>query len=213
MTTENSLTKGNILVVDDTPVNLKILNRLLMDDGYNVRPVPNGRLALSGAKAIPPDLILLDIVMPDMDGFEVCRRLKADEQTRLIPIIFCSSLNEPTHKVKAFSEGGVDYILKPFQEEEVLARVHTHITLDSLQKSLREKNIELQKANIELQKALDEVKELSGMLPICCNCKDIRDDGGYWRQIESYISNHSKAQFTHSLCPKCAKILYPELQD
>ena len=145
MTTENSSTKGNVMVVDDTPVNLKILNRLLMNDGYNVRPVPNGRLALSGAKAIPPDLILLDIVMPDMDGFEVCRRLKADEQTRHIPIIFCSSLNEPTHKVKAFSEGGVDYILKPFQEEEVLARVHTHIALDYLQKSLREKNIELNK--------------------------------------------------------------------
>ena len=145
MTTENSSTKGNIMVVDDTPVNLKILNRLLMNDGYDVRPAPNGRLALSGAKAIPPDLILLDIVMPDMDGFEVCRRLKADEQTRDIPIIFCSSLNEPTHKVKAFSEGGVDYILKPFQQEELLARVRTHITLDSLQKSLREKNIELSK--------------------------------------------------------------------
>lgn len=106
--------------------------------------------------------------------------------------------------MKGFSEGGVDYLSKPFQAEEILARVNTHITLYALQRNLEEKNI-------ELEKALDQVEELRGMLPICANCKDIRDDQGYWRKIEEFITNHSKARFSHSICPTCVEILYPEL--
>ncbi len=135
--------RGNILVVDDTPANLRLLVDILSEHGYKVRPVPNGKLALSAACGLPPDLILLDIMMPEMDGYEVCAQLKADEVTRDIPVIFISAINDVLDKVKAFGVGGVDYITKPFQVEEVLVRVKTHLEMSFLQKSLTTKNEEL----------------------------------------------------------------------
>ncbi|MGK7877298.1 MAG: response regulator [Xenococcaceae cyanobacterium] len=143
--------KGNILVVDDNPINLRLLVSILKKKGYQVRPVPNGELALSAAHGLPPDLILLDIMMPGMDGYQVCKQLKADERTRDIPIIFISAINQVLDKVKAFSVGGVDFITKPFQLEEVLARVETHLAIRSLQKSLQAKNEELEKTLQELK--------------------------------------------------------------
>ncbi len=132
--------KADILVVDDTRANLRFLAEILTQQGYAVRPALNGPMALSSAQARPPDLILLDIMMPQMDGYEVCGRLKADARTRDIPVIFLSALNEVVDKVRAFEIGGVDYITKPFQVQEVLARVETHLTLCRLQRRLREKN-------------------------------------------------------------------------
>src|ERR671933_182579 len=163
---------GNILVVDDTPENLQLLVGMLKEKGYKVRPVPSGEVALSGAKIFPPDLILLDIMMPEMDGYEVCSKLKADERTKDIPVIFISALSDVLDKVKAFGVGGVDYITKPFQEEEVLARVETHLAKQRLQKSLQDKNDklantlqllqnkneELAKTNEELQNTLQQLK-------------------------------------------------------
>ena len=148
MNTEHSdVSRGNILVVDDTPANLRLLAGILTDHGYAVRPVPNGKLALWGARGTtPPDLILLDIVMPDMDGYEVCQQLKADERTRDIPVIFLSALDDVSDKIRAFSVGGVDYITKPFQEEEVLARVETHLNQRRMQRRLEEQNQELTEA-------------------------------------------------------------------
>ncbi|MCB0194698.1 MAG: hybrid sensor histidine kinase/response regulator [Anaerolineae bacterium] len=142
--------KTNILVVDDTPGNLRILMQLLQEQGYHVRPAPNGTHALSSAQKEPPDLILLDIMMPDMDGYEVCRRLKADERTRDIPIIFISALDEGLDKAAAFSSGGVDYVTKPFQSEELFARVRTHLDLYQLRQTLQQKNSTLQQQNVEL---------------------------------------------------------------
>ena len=140
-TTDSS--KGNILVVDDTPANLRLLVDILTENGYKVRPVPNGKLALSAARGFPPDLILLDIMMPEINGYEVCEKLKADKLTCDIPVIFISAINDVLDKVKAFGVGGVDYISKPFQVEEVLARVGTHLAMSYLQKSLQTKNEEL----------------------------------------------------------------------
>ncbi len=151
-------TKDNILVVDDTPENLHLLVGMLKDKGYKVRPVLSGELALSGARGLPPDLILLDIMMPEMDGYEVCQALKADERTKNIPVIFISALSDVLDKVKAFRVGGVDYITKPFQEGEVLARVETHLALQRLQKSLLNKNKELAKTNEELTNTLKQLK-------------------------------------------------------
>ena len=142
--------KASILVVDDTPENLHVVVRLLQRQGYRVRPAPTGKHALTSAQKEPPDLILLDIMMPDMDGFEVCRRLKADERTRDIPVIFISALDEGLDKATAFSVGGVDYVTKPFQAEEVLSRVYTHLTLHQMRRSLQEKNEILQQQNAEL---------------------------------------------------------------
>lgn len=142
--------KADILIVDDTPENLRVLVQLLQEQGYHVRPVPNGAHALNSAKKKPPDLILLDIMMPQMDGFEVCRRLKADDQTHEIPIIFISALDEGLDKATAFSVGGVDYITKPFQAEELYARVHTHLTLHQMHQTLQAQNKLLQQQNAEL---------------------------------------------------------------
>ena len=193
----------NILIVDDNPTNLSVLRHILTQHNYQVRSALSGEIALKSVQTSIPDLILLDIMMSGMNGFEVCRKLKADEQTKHIPIIFISALDELEDKVKAFSTGGIDYISKPFQKEEVLARVNTHITLYCFQRRLEKKNI-------ELQKALAEVKQLRGLLPICASCKNIRDDQGYWESIETFISSRSDTTFTHGICPDCATKLYPD---
>lgn len=196
--------QGSVLVVDDTPDNLRVLNAILTQAGYEPRLLPSGKMALESLQIEQPDIILLDICMPEMDGFEVCEEIKKNPELCDIPVIFISALSDTEDKVKAFRRGGVDYITKPFKEEEVLARIHTHIHLFRVQKELVQKNI-------ELQEALDTVKTLKGLLPICSNCKKIRDDDGYWNQIESYIGEHSEAEFSHSICPDCAQELYPDL--
>lgn len=139
-----------ILIVDDTPENLRLLVDVLTGQGYRVRPTPSGERALITVQKELPDLILLDVMMPQMDGYAVCRHLKADERTRDIPIIFISALNEVFDKMTAFSVGGVDYITKPFQVEEVLARVRTHLHLEEMRHTLQAKNQQLQEQNQEL---------------------------------------------------------------
>ena len=341
----------DILIVDDTAANLNILMEVLNDAGYKVRAANNGKLALRNVQAKLPAIILMDVMMPDMDGYEVCRILKADEKTRSIPIIFISALEDEHQKVKGFQVGGVDYITKPFSSEEVLARVKAHLTLQRMQLDLEEKNTALveeikvrkrvedkltkahdfylsllnyapaliwrsgvnekcdwfnnswltftgrtieqeigegwaegvytddlnsctkihldafaerrmfemqyrlrrhdgqfrwiveygipfnstegefagfigycfditerkqaeaerEKLINELQEALAEIKTLSGLIPICSWCKKIRDDKGYWNILESYLSQHSEAQFTHGICPDCLAKLYPNL--
>jgi two-component system cell cycle sensor histidine kinase/response regulator CckA len=130
----------DILIVDDTLPNLRLLSSMLSKHGYKVRAVPNGSMALTAVASSPPDLILLDINMPGLNGHEVCERLKGDETTRDIPVIFISALDKAEDKVSSFASGGVDYITKPFQVEEVLARVDCHLSISSLQKRLEEAN-------------------------------------------------------------------------
>ena len=227
-TTEKERTghkKTNILAVDDTPENLRLLTELLSSRGYDIRPAPNGKLALDYVQTTLPDLILLDIKMPDLSGFEVCERLKADERTRDIPVIFISALDEVADKVKGFALGGVDYITKPFQMKEVVARVETHVKLRHLQHQLQianehlaqqleeseRLNAELQQRNTELQEALRTIKTLSGLVPICAWChKTIKNEEGDWMQLETYIENHSEAKFTHGICPLCLKKMKEE---
>ncbi len=131
---------SNILIVDDVPNNLKILGGILKEEGYKIRPVLNGELAIQVAEKEKPDIILLDIMMPGIDGFEVCRRLKASPQLNDIPVIFISALNDSKNLVRAFDVGGVDYITKPFQAAEVIARVSTHLKICRQNNELRELN-------------------------------------------------------------------------
>jgi signal transduction histidine kinase len=156
--------KPEILIVDDNPANLRLLANTLSAEGYTVRSARNGSMALASAQADPPDLMLLDVVMPGMDGYEVCTRLKADERTRSIPVIFVSVKDEPPDIVKGFSVGGIDYIPKPITAE-VLARVETHLALQRLHKQLDAQNVKLQQEIAErkqakeaLQKAHDELE-------------------------------------------------------
>jgi adenylate cyclase len=138
MTVQRITPPGNILVVDDTLVNLRILTEMLNAQGYKVRPVTNGPQALQAAMAAQPDLVLLDINMPGMTGYEVCLQLKAAPATRDVPVIFMSARDEVLDKVRAFEVGGIDYITKPFHLEELLARVATHVSLRGLQRQLAE---------------------------------------------------------------------------
>jgi putative two-component system response regulator len=152
------LNRGNIMAVDDNPANLKLLEGMLRQDGYQVRSFPRGRLALTSAAENPPDLILLDINMPEMTGYEVCERLKANDKLARIPVIFLSALGETADKVKAFQAGGVDYVTKPFQLEEVRARVDTHI---KLQRAQQVEHDLLEKTLTGAVRALTELAQLT----------------------------------------------------
>ncbi|MEG4918000.1 EAL domain-containing protein [Microcoleus sp. B13-B6] len=147
--------RGNILIVDDLPDNLRLLRDTLSAHGYKVRSATTGAMALRAAQLPSTELILLDIKLPDQDGYEVCRKLKSDERTADIPIIFLSALNETFNKVQGLAAGGVDYIAKPFQVEEVLARVETHLTIGRLQQKLQKQNLRLLR-EIEERQRLEE---------------------------------------------------------
>lgn len=170
---------STIMVVDDIPANLDLLNKILDNRGYRVRSFTNGRFALQSARADPPDLVLLDIRMPELDGFTLCRKLKEYPQTSDVPVIFISALNETEDKLKAFESGGVDYITKPFQETEVLARVKTHIGLRHMQIHLEnlvtERTSELQDAYADLCKS--EIK-YRGLFNDALDMIDIIDQSG-----------------------------------
>lgn len=158
---------ASILVVDDAPTNLQVLSGMLKDRGYKARPVPSGKLALQAARRDPPDLILLDINMPEMNGYQVCEHLKADDQLKGIPVIFISALTEQLDKVKAFAIGGVDYLTKPFQMEELHARVETHLKLRHLQIELEEYSRHLELTRDSLKRDLELAREVQrGFLPL-----------------------------------------------
>jgi len=185
----------SVMVVDDTPANLKLLEEMLGGQGYRAVMFPSGVMALKAAARNPPDLILLDIMMPEMDGFETCRRLKEDKATQDIPVIFLSALNDTESKVKAFSMGGVDYVTKPFQFAEVKTRVETHI-------NLRRNQISLKRYNLHLEALVQEkVREISdsqlATIFAVSKLAESRDDETGWH-IER----------TRNFCRKLAEQLY-----
>lgn len=152
---------NNILVVDDQPDNLRILSSMLRKQGYHVRLALSGQMALMACEKVLPDLILLDIMMPDLDGYQVCQKLKQNPKMKEVPIIFISALDDVLDKVKAFNVGGVDYITKPFQIEEVLARVKNQLTIRQLTCQLTEQNTQLQKLNAELRRSNTELEQFA----------------------------------------------------
>ena len=185
-----------ILVADDTPSNLELVNEILGQD-YELIIAVNGAEALDLAWGETPDLILLDVMMPELDGLEVCRRLKAEARTAGIPVIFLTALSDGEALLQGFQAGGSDYVGKPFNPEELRVRVATHLALK--QAMDRERALRM-----ELEAALAQVKQLSGLLPICSWCKKIRDERGEWNQLEAYLSTRSEVDFTHGVCPDCA---------
>lgn len=176
-----------ILIVDDNNKNIQVLGNLLKEDAYQVAVAMNGLQAIQFVKEKQPDLILLDVMMPELDGYETCRQIKSDPKNRLIPIIFLTAKNETDDLIEGFDAGGIDYVTKPFNHLELKARVKTHV---------------------ELKRMIEENMTLKGILPICAKCKSIRNDKGYWQKVEEYFSNHNLATFTHTLCRKCADELY-----
>lgn len=197
-----------IFLVDDSKSNVAVLSEMLTSHGYDVASAYDGDTALKEIERIMPDLILLDVEMPGASGFEVCRLLKRRTQFADTPIIMLTSLQEIEDKVRGFEAGCVDYITKPFQLEEVRARVGAHLDIRNLQAELRSRNEELEEVNKDLRTALNSVKILSGLLPICASCKSVRDDDGYWKQVETYLATHTDVSFTHGICPSCFDELY-----
>jgi DNA-binding response OmpR family regulator len=181
--------RPQILVVEDTPRDRELLTAVLEREGYHVVPAADGAMGLDLAARETPDLILLDNLLPGMNGLEVCRRLKADPGTSAIPIIFLTGQSSHEQVLAGFEAGAADYVTKPFRTLELLARVHVHVELRRIQK---------------------EVRALHGILPTCSNCKKIRDENGAWHAIEAYISQRSEAMFSHGLCPDCIPLFFPD---
>jgi len=198
----------SILIVDDESNNIQLLGNIVRDQGYEPEFATNGVKALEWAGRKHFDLVLLDVVMPEIDGYEVCKRLKSNPATANTPVIFLTVKDDAESIAKGFETGAVDYVTKPFNTIELLARVKTHLALRQCGRELELKNSELELKNSELTQALEEIKTLQGIIPICAECKKIRDDKGAWEQIEQYIQSRSDAKFSHSLCPKCIKKLY-----
>ena len=210
-------TTQSILAVDDVPANLNLLRTILEAVGMRFLGATSGPMALQIVQKTVPDLILLDVAMPEMDGFDVCKRLKGTETTRNIPVIFITARHEAESVMQGFQVGGSDYITKPFNKDEVLTRIRFHLENSYLHRLLRIRNQELEKLNAELsartkelEEALANVKTLKGLVPICAYCKKIRDDKGFWDRVESYMEKHSELSFSHGICPECVKHHFPE---
>ncbi len=188
------------------------LSRLGVDDGTPAS-FRNLRENAAHAGAEDVDLILMDLMMPEMDGTEACRRIKSVERLRDIPIIVVTAKTEPVDLQVAFDSGAMDYITKPVNEVALLARVASALNLKREMDTRKARERELAEKNRDLEQALREVKVLRGFIPICASCKKIRDDKGYWQQIETYIQERSEALFSHGICKDCMKKLYPDFAD
>lgn len=222
----NPSTKFNLLIVDDLPENIKILGHTLKHSDYVISFATSGLQAIDMALKNEFDLILLDIMMPEMDGFQVCRQLKAEERTRDIPIIFITAKTESEDIIRGFEAGAVDYITKPFHTAELSARISTHLALQRSNQIIKNQaeeltwtNKRLMKKNQKLEQALEEIETLKGLLPVCSKCKKVRlekedsEEQTSWITLEAYLHEHTAAEVTHSICPQCMKDLYPEMAD
>ncbi len=205
-----------ILIVDDSPYHYALLRSILTKAGHQqILGAESAQAAFSMLNvdgiqsATDVDLILMDVLMPEIDGVQACRRIKQQTHLRDIPIIMVTAKNDLENLHEAFSAGAMDYINKPVKSVELLARVASAITLKKEMDCRKLRESELRRTNEELQQALREVKVLRGLIPICASCKKIRNDGGFWQQIEEYIGEHSEAEFSHGICQPCLKKLYP----
>jgi PleD family two-component response regulator len=196
--------KPTILAVDDECANLQVIASALKNE-YDVLTTLNGHEAISILKKNKPDLILLDVMMPDLNGFDVCTIIRSDTSCADIPIIFLSALHSLGDQLQGLGSGGIDYLTKPVDIAILRLRVRNHIELKLRNDLVKEQRDLLVQKNEELENALARVRQLEGIIPICMYCKKIRDDQQSWHQLETYISNHSEALFSHGICPHCAE--------
>jgi phosphoserine phosphatase RsbU/P len=206
----------SILIVDDSPDQQALLRSILGKAGHEdvvSADSANSASVLLNLDGDAPtqriDLILMDVLMPEQNGVETCRQIKRCAHLQDIPIIMVTADDDLSNLKEAFAAGAIDYISKPVNSIELLARVSSALTLKSEMDRRKTRELELRRSNEELQQALKEVKVLRGLIPICASCKKIRNDGGFWQQLEEYLGEHSEAEFSHGLCQPCIKKLYP----
>ena len=193
-----------ILIAEDDFTSRTVLAGVLKREGHEVTAAVNGAEALQLLQqADAPALAILDWMMPEMDGTEVVRRVRTLKTNRQPYIIILTIKGEKVDIITGLEAGANDYLAKPFDPGELRARVGVGRRMVEMQDTLASK-IE------ELRRALDQIKTLRGIIPICASCKKIRDDNGYWKQVEVYIRDHSEAEFSHGICPECVKELYPK---
>ncbi|MFO7850791.1 MAG: response regulator [Spirochaetia bacterium] len=192
-----------VLLVDDVRENLEMLYRILGEKKYRFALASNAEETYRAVEKELPDIILLDVMLPDGSGFSLAEELRRRYQDKDFTVIFITARADLEDKVKGFSLGAVDYISKPFHNKEVQLRVQTHVELLLARKR---QNILIDR----LRTALEEVRNLREIIPICANCKKIRDDEGYWQHVEQYFSAYNKIEFSHGLCPECLDELYPD---
>jgi len=205
-----------ILIVDDSPDQQVLLRAILGKAGYtDVLSADSAKTAfpmldMDGQEPIAQiDLILMDILMPELDGVEACRQIKRRPHLCDIPIIMVTAKSDLSNLQAAFAAGANDYITKPVKSMELLARASSALALKKEMDCRKAREGELHRMNIELEIALRDVKVLRGLIPICASCKKIRNDQGFWQQLEEYIGEHSEAEFSHGICKPCIKKLYP----
>ena len=191
-----------VLAVDDDPGNVKYMTSALKDE-YDLISALNGHDAIELLKEHIPDLILLDVMMPDLSGFDVCSIIKSDVAFADIPIIFLTAVDSQNAELRGLELGGTDYLTKPVNLALLKVRVRNHIALKERNELVKEQRDQLARQKEELEAALAQVKQLEGIIPICSYCKKIRDEQQAWHQLETYISNHSEALFSHGICPHC----------
>ncbi len=200
--------KMSVLIAEDDFMVAEAIQKEVEDLGYTVvGKAPDGRRAVEMTKSLQPDAVLMDIKMPDMDGLEATLRIY---QTCPTPVVILTAYDSPDLVEQAGEVGAGAYLVKMPRAREIERGLTIAVARFDDMMELRRLNAELQSRNEALQAALDKVKQLSGMLPICANCKKIRNDEGYWQDVAVYVRDHSEAEFTHGICPDCAKELYSE---
>lgn len=234
-----------IMIVEDSPTQTLILKSLLEENGYEVVTAANGLDALAQLKKHPVHMVISDVLMPEMDGYQLSREIKNDAFLKHIPVMLLTRLTEPEDIVNGLASGANNFVTKPYKPEVLLSRIRYVLINQEIRKNRKsdigieiyfagarhfidsdriqmldlllatyeegiQQKRELERVNRELQKALDMVKKLQGILPICSNCKKIRDENNQWHSLEQYIGQHSEARFSHGICPECARKLYPD---
>ena len=197
-----------ILIAEDDQVSRRVLDFRLKAWGHEVVITKDGEEAWAALQRNDaPRLAILDWMMPGTDGIEVCRRVRQSQSTTPTYIILLTGKSSKEDVVKGLDAGANDYIIKPFDLQELRARIQVGATVVELQQRLAERVI-------ELEEALTQVKRLQGIVPICSYCKQVRNDQNYWQQVESYVSAHSEARFSHSVCPACYEaVVMPQLAE
>ncbi len=242
--------KVTILLIEDSVTQAQQLQYTLEEEHFEVDWVKNGKEALKYLETKIPTIIVSDIMMPEMNGFEFCAVIKKEPRYTQIPIILLTMLSDPQDIIRGLDSGADNFITKPYDREYLLSRItyilanqklrrisekrssemgleiffagkKQFITSEKMQildllfstfEAVIQKNGELERRNKELKEAHENIKVLKGLIPICYNCKKVRKDDGFWEQVDIYISEHSEADFTHSLCPDCLKECYPDLE-